>query len=118
MDFITGLEKIVQALFLMGVSCYQSKDLYNWKRLGLSLKTKGEPKEDMNDISHGRLFERPKVIYNPKAKKWVMWTHWESGDGYGAARVCVATSDKIEGPYILYKTFRPNKNESRDQTLL
>ena len=55
----------------------------------------------MNDISHGRLFERPKVIYNPKAKKWVMWTHWESGDGYGAARVCVATSDKIEGPYIL-----------------
>lgn len=92
-----------------GVSCYQSKDLYNWKRLGLSLKTKGEPKEDMNDISHGRLFERPKVIYNPKAKKWVMWTHWESGDGYGAARVCVATSDKIEGPYILYKTFRPNK---------
>ena len=100
-----------------GVSCYQSKDLYNWKRLGLSLKTKGEPKEDMNDISHGRLFERPKVIYNPKAKKWVMWTHWESGDGYGAARVCVATSDKIEGPYILYKTFRPNKNESRDQTL-
>ena len=23
-----------------GVSCYQSKDLYNWKRLGLSLKQK------------------------------------------------------------------------------
>lgn len=100
-----------------GVSCYQSKDLYNWKRLGLSLKTKGEPKEDMNDISYGRLFERPKVVYNPKTKKWVMWTHWESGNGYGAARVCVATSDKIEGPYILYKTFRPNGNESRDQTL-
>lgn len=100
-----------------GVSCYQSKDLYNWKRLGLSLKTKGEPQEDMNDISHGRLFERPKVIYNPKTKKWVMWAHWESGNGYGAARVCVATSDKIEGPYTLYKTFRPNQNESRDQTL-
>ena len=100
-----------------GVSCYQSKDLYNWKRLGLSLKTQGEPQEDMNDISHGRLFERPKVIYNPKTKKWVMWAHWESGNGYGAARVCVATSDKIEGPYILYKTFRSNQNESRDQTL-
>ncbi len=25
-----------------------------------------------------------------------MWSHWESGDGYGAARVCVATSDKID----------------------
>ena len=31
-----------------GVSCYQSKDLYNWKRLGLSLKTTGEPKDDLN----------------------------------------------------------------------
>lgn len=100
-----------------GVSCYQSKDLYHWKRLGLSLKTKGEAKEDMNDISQGRLFERPKVIYNPKTNKWVMWSHWETGSGYGAARVCVATSDKIEGPYSLYKTFRPNGNESRDQTL-
>lgn len=100
-----------------GVSCYQSKDLYNWKRLGLSMKTTGEAREDMNDISQGRLFERPKVIYNPQTKKWAMWSHWESGDGYGAARVCVATSDKIMGPYVLYKTFRPNKNESRDQTL-
>ena len=100
-----------------GVSCYQSKDLYHWKRLGLSLKTNGEAKEDMNDISQGRLFERPKVIYNHKTNKWVMWSHWETGNGYGAARVCVATSDKIEGPYSLYKTFRPNGNESRDQTL-
>lgn len=100
-----------------GVSCYQSTDLYNWKRLGLSMKVTGEPKEDMNDISQGRLLERPKVIYNPNTHKWVMWSHWETGNGYGAARVCVATSDKIEGPYTLYKTFRPNKNESRDQTL-
>lgn len=101
-----------------GVSCYQSTDLYNWKRLGLSLKTTGDSREDLNDISQGRLFERPKVIYNPKTNKWVMWSHWEINNGdYSAARVCVATSDKIEGPYVLHKTFRPNKNESRDQTL-
>lgn len=101
-----------------GVSCYQSTDLYNWKRLGLSLKTTGEAREDLNDISQGRLFERPKVIFNPKTNKWVMWSHWEINNGdYSAARVCVATSDKIEGPYVLHKTFRPNKNESRDQTL-
>jgi hypothetical protein len=100
-----------------GVSCYQSSDLYNWKRLGLALKTEGEPKADMNDISHGRLFERPKVVYNAETKKWVMWIHWESGNGYGEARVCVATSDKVEGPYVFYKTFRPNQHDSRDQTL-
>lgn len=101
-----------------GVSCYQSADLYNWKRVGLSLKTTGDAREDLNDISQGRLFERPKVIFNPKTNKWVMWSHWEINNGdYSAARVCVATSDKIEGPYVLHKTFRPNKNESRDQTL-
>ena len=49
-----------------GVSCYSSTDLYNWKRIGLALKTDGQPREDLNDISQGRLFERPKVIYNPK----------------------------------------------------
>lgn len=101
-----------------GVSCYSSTDLYNWKRIGLALKTDGQPREDLNDISQGRLFERPKVIYNPKTQKWVMWSHWEkSSSDYGAARVCVATSDRITGPYTLYKTFRPNGNESRDQTL-
>ena len=51
-----------------GVSCYQSKDLYNWKRLGLSMKTTGEAREDMNDISQGRLFERPKVFIIPKLR--------------------------------------------------
>lgn len=100
-----------------GVSCYKSTDLYNWKRVGLAMATTGEKKEDMNDISQGRLFERPKVIYNKETKKWVMWSHWETGDGYGAARVCVAVSDNVEGPYGLYKTFRPNGQESRDQTL-
>ena len=83
-----------------GVSCYASTDLYNWKRVGLALKADGTPREDLNDISQGRLFERPKVIYNPKTKKWVMWSHWEkSSSDYGAARVCVAVSDSVTGPY-------------------
>jgi hypothetical protein len=100
-----------------GVSCYQSRDLYNWERVGLALTTGGAPREDYNDIASGRTLERPKVMYSQKAKKWVMWAHWETGNGYAAARVCVATSDKIEGPYQLYKTFRPNKHDSRDQTV-
>lgn len=100
-----------------GVSCYKSKDLYSWERVGLALKTTGEKREDLNDISQGRTLERPKVIYNKETKKYVMWAHWETGQGYAAARVCVATSDNIEGPYQFYKTFRPNTHDSRDQTL-
>lgn len=100
-----------------GVSCYKSSDLYNWERVGLAMATTGELRDDLNDIAPGRLFERPKVIYNQSTDKWVMWSHWENGSDYGAARVCVAVSDKVEGPYELHKTFRPNGHDSRDQTL-
>ena len=102
-----------------GVSCYSSTDLYNWKRIGLALKTDGQPREDLNDISQGRLFERPKVIYNPKTQKWVMWSHWEkSSSDYGAARVCVATSDRITGPYTLYKREDYLEPEGTNQQVL
>jgi beta-xylosidase len=100
-----------------GVSCYKSKDLYQWERAGLALKTEGAFKDDMQDVGKGRTLERPKVIYNPKINKWVMWAHWEKGDGYEAARVMVATSDRVEGPYIFEQTFRPNAHDSRDQTV-
>jgi hypothetical protein len=39
--------------------------------------------------SPGRLFERPKVIYNDATNKWVMHTHWErNSNDYGATKVC------------------------------
>lgn len=100
-----------------GVSCYRSKDLYNWERVGIALKTEGEKRDDEQDVAPGRLMERPKVFFNAKTKKWVLWAHWENGDGYGAAKVIVAQSDKVDGPYKFYKTFRPNSHDSRDQTV-
>jgi len=100
-----------------GVSCYKSTDLYNWTRVGLALKTDGNPSSDDNDIAKGRTLERPKVLYNKKTGKWIMWSHWERGSDYGAAKVCVAVSDKVEGPYKFYRTFRPNHHDSRDQTV-
>ncbi len=101
-----------------GVSCYTSTDFYNWTRIGLALSTQGEAREDLNDISKGRLFERPKVVHNAKTGQWIMWSHWEmNSNDYSAGRVCVAVSDKVIGPYKLYKTFRPNHHDSRDQTL-
>lgn len=101
-----------------GISCYKSKDLQNWENLGLVLPMQGKAREDMNDISDGRLFERPSVVYNPNTKKWVMWIHWEvNSRDYGKARVAVAQSDKITGPYTFYKVFNPNFHDSRDQSL-
>jgi len=62
--------------------------------------------------------ERPKVLHNPKTGKYVMWFHLElAGRGYNAARVAVAVSDTVTGPYQYVSSFRPNGNMSRDMNL-
>ena len=99
-----------------GVNVYSSKDLYNWKFEGLALAPNDE--DTTSDIARGCLMERPKVIYNSKTKKYVMWFHLElRGQGYKAARAAVAVSDKVTGPYKFINSFRPNGNMSRDMNL-
>lgn len=101
-----------------GISVYRSKDLYNWENLGMAAVHQGErDDENLQDISEGRLLERPKVIYNAKTGKWVMWAHWENGTDYGQARVAVLQADRITGPYSFVSTMRPNGHDSRDMTL-
>jgi hypothetical protein len=91
-----------------GVSCYSSKDLYNWKNEGIVLKVEEDPSAE---IAKGCIIERPKVVYNATTGKFVMWFHLELKDqGYGAARTGVAISDKPNGPYKYLKSFRPNAN--------
>lgn len=54
--------------------------------------------------------ERPKVIYNERTGKLVMWFHLElKGKGYAAARTGVAVSDKVAGPYKYLRSYRPNE---------
>jgi hypothetical protein len=91
----------------VGVSCYSSKDLYNWKDEGIALKVNDT--ESASDIAKGCILERPKVIYNAKTKKYVMWFHLELKDkGYDAARSGVAVADNPAGPFTFLKSFRPN----------
>lgn len=98
-----------------GVNVYSSKDLYNWKYEALALD---QANDTSSDIARGCIMERPKVIYNKKTGKYVMWFHLElRGKGYSAARAGVAVSDKITGPYRYVHSFRPNGNMSRDMTI-
>lgn len=91
---------------MVGVSCYSSADLYNWKDEGIVLKVDENPE---SDIAKGCILERPKVIYNSKTGKYVMWFHLELKDkGYDTARSGVAVSDHPEGPFTFLKSFRPN----------
>jgi beta-xylosidase len=91
----------------IGVGCYSSSDLYNWKNEGIALKV--NETDSLNDIAKGCVLERPKVIYNVKTKKFVMWFHLELKDkGYYASRSGVAISDQPTGPFTFLKSFRPN----------
>lgn len=97
-----------------GVSCYTSTNLYDWKRKGLVFKTS----QALDETTGKAILERPKVIYNASTGKWVMYCHWENGEGYGMARVCVSVADRIDGDYTFVSTFRPNGHDSRDQTVV
>ena len=93
---------------LFGISCYSSKDLYNWTNEGIALSNEEDPE---SEITRGCVMERPKVIFNKATKQFVMWFHLElKGRGYEAARTAVAVSDKITGPYTFVKSYRPNAN--------
>jgi beta-galactosidase len=97
-----------------GVSCYSSKDLVHWKNEGVALTP--ELEDSTSDIHTGKVIERPKVVYNEKTKKYVMWMHIDTED-YKYARAGVATSDKPQGPYTYHGSIKPNGQMSRDQTL-
>ncbi len=88
---------------MVGVMCYSSKDLVNWTNHGVAFAV-SDNKGD--DTERGCIVERPKVIYNAKTGKFVMYFHLELKDrGYAAARYGVAVSDKPMGPYrFLYSS--------------
>lgn len=98
-----------------GVSVYSSKDLIHWENKGVAL---AKSKDTTSEIAVGGLMERPKVIFNEKTNKYVMWFHLElPRQGYKAARAGIAVSDNPTGPFTYLKSFRPNGNMSRDMTL-
>jgi Glycosyl hydrolases family 43 len=92
-----------------GVSCYSSKNLTNWKNEGLALKMIA----DTNSmLQPGCILERPKVIYNKRTKKFVMWFHHElKGMEYKAALTGLATADHPQGPYTYVNSIRPNQKQ-------
>lgn len=92
-----------------GVVMYSSKDLVNWHNEGIILKCSDNPES----ILYAPLrFERPKIIYNDRTKKFVLWTHYVkypgvhgSSDGTGEAGVAVC--DTVNGDYKFLGTCRP-----------
>ncbi|PWD98979.1 beta-glucanase [Marinilabilia rubra] len=93
----------------VGVHCYSSEDLYHWQDEGIAL----EVHEDTSSLLvEGCIIERPKVIYNEKTGKYVMWFHHElKGMGYDAAMTGVAVADDVTGPYTYLRSVNPNAGQ-------
>ncbi|MCR5032698.1 MAG: family 43 glycosylhydrolase [Lachnospiraceae bacterium] len=107
------------------ISCYRSHDLINWEFRNNVLTTRSATKihrvrtdlklsnEDGSKVN----IERPKVLYNEKTGKFVMWMHMENGKDYSAAACAIAICDTPDGNFTYLGSFRPYGYMSRDCTL-
>lgn len=88
------------------VACYVSTNLYDWKRVGGALTRDALPHVD----GRPTFVERPKVVFNPRTGKFVMWMHLEQS-GYNYAHAGIAVADKPAGPFSFLKAIRPVTND-------
>lgn len=91
------------------VNMYSSKDLQHWKFEGKII----ENRKTHPDLGTRRFIERPKILWNRKTGKFVVWCHYE-GRNYGASEAAVFVSDKVTGPYEFVWGGRPLGVKSRD----
>lgn len=103
------------------VNCYASKDLNNWEFRKNILTTDSNVKDlgfEGNlalTIGDKKInIERPKVIYNKKTGKYIMWAHYENGLNYNEAAIAIASCDTPDGNFTYHGYFRPCSYMSRD----
>jgi hypothetical protein len=90
----------------VGVHVYSSTDLLQWTDRGIALPVVDDP---ASEIARGCILERPKVIFNRRTGKFVMWFHLEpAGGGYAGARSGVGVAENPCGPFRYVGSVRPN----------
>lgn len=81
-----------------GVHCYSSANLVDWDDEGVVLPVDREnPK---SEIALGCILERPKVLFNPRTRKFVLFFKlYPPRKGYEFGYLGVATADTPRGPF-------------------
>lgn len=102
-----GEDKSHNASSFNGITLYSSKDLLNWTYR----KTILTPSLTNKGLSSNKI-ERPKILYNNKTKKFVVWGHWEDQANYTSSQICVATSDTVDGDYKFLGHWRPGADST------
>ena len=100
-------------IWTWGIRAYASKDLYNWKDMGLIIP----PVLDDPDSSlyPTKCLDRPHILYCRKRKKYVCWIKLSGAQ----AAFVILMSDNLLGPYTITQEFyRPNGLEVGDFDLI
>lgn len=107
------------------ISCYRSKNLVDWEFRNHIITTESKTqsyrvrtKIQLRNADGGKVnLERPKVLYNEKTGKFVLWVHFENGKDYMDAAIGIATCDTPDGDFTYHGHFNPYGYMSRDCTL-
>lgn len=104
-----------------GVVMYESQDLYHWRYEGVILSCSMDPASDLYPPMR---FERPKITYNEKTGKYVLWCHYvkypgDHGFTEGTGEAGAAVCDRVNGRYTWLGYTRPidEKGLVRDCTV-
>ena len=104
-----------------GVVMYRSTDLSHWEYEGVILACS----DDENSVLRCPMrFERPKILYNQKTGKYVLWCHFvgypgDHGTEIGTSEAGLAICDTVNGAYQWLGYTRPidDKGLVRDCTV-
>lgn len=91
------------------VNLYSSVDLVHWKFEKKIIQNGVTTSE----LGSSRMIERPKLLYNKKTQKFVVWCHYESSN-YGASEAACFECDSVNGAYKYVWSGRPLDIKSRD----
>jgi hypothetical protein len=102
-----GEDKGHNRAFLRGVSIYKSDDLLNWTFVREAVDTTSHPELALGNAK----LERPKIVYDQATDQYVLWMHKEPKDNYNEAKMAVAVSDTVDGPYTYLGSFNPDPDK-------
>ncbi|MGC9451819.1 MAG: NPCBM/NEW2 domain-containing protein, partial [Oceanipulchritudo sp.] len=99
---------------IIGVGVYSSMDLYNWRNEGVVLPAEADKPD--SPLHPANVLERPKVIFNRRTGKYVLWVKSENAH-YAWHRALVAVADQPAGPYSIAASFQPGGRRFGDFAL-
>jgi len=130
-----GESKKMKNLTSHGINCYSSDSLAGpWRREGTVTLAPGKEgqsegadpypqalRQSMIHLTGDHppgpfVVERPKVLFNAKTRKFVMWFHLDD-QHYKYRRVGVATADSPQGPFTFVHAIQPDNIPSLDMSL-